>query len=107
VRAVCSRGRCCWSVVPSENFRERLHPPEAGETPPGFLRIIFATYADLDVAEESIRDMKLSVVIPLLNEEPHLERTLEAIRRELVMFEGDYEIVLIDDGSSDGTWKLL
>jgi glycosyltransferase involved in cell wall biosynthesis len=51
--------------------------------------------------------MKLSVVIPLLNEEPHLERTLDAIRRELAMFEGDYELVLIDDGSSDGTWKLL
>lgn len=51
--------------------------------------------------------MKLSVVIPLLNEELHLERTLETIRRELAMFEGDYELVLIDDGSSDGTWKLL
>ena len=51
--------------------------------------------------------MKLSVVIPLLNEEPHLERTLETIRRELAVFEGDYELVLIDDGSSDGTWKLL
>jgi glycosyltransferase involved in cell wall biosynthesis len=51
--------------------------------------------------------MKLSVVIPLLNEEPHLERTLETIRGELAMFEGDYELVLVDDGSSDGTWKLL
>jgi glycosyltransferase involved in cell wall biosynthesis len=51
--------------------------------------------------------MKLSVVIPLLNEEPHLEETIETIRRELAVFEGDYELVLIDDGSSDGTWKLL
>jgi glycosyltransferase involved in cell wall biosynthesis len=51
--------------------------------------------------------MKLSIVIPLLNEEPHLEQTLETIRRELALFEGDYELVLIDDGSSDGTWKLL
>lgn len=51
--------------------------------------------------------MKLSVVVPLLNEEPHLERTLETICRELSMFEGDYELVLIDDGSSDGTWSLL
>ncbi|MBW2493131.1 MAG: glycosyltransferase family 2 protein [Deltaproteobacteria bacterium] len=51
--------------------------------------------------------MKLSIVIPLLNEEPHLEQTLETIRRELAIFEGDYELVLIDDGSSDGTWELL
>jgi glycosyltransferase involved in cell wall biosynthesis len=57
--------------------------------------------------KENNRDMKLSVVIPLLNEEPHLEQTLEAIRRELAAFEGDYELILIDDGSSDGTWKLL
>jgi len=51
--------------------------------------------------------MKLSVVIPLLNEEPHLERTLEAIRHELAAFEGDYELVLIDDGSTDRTWEFL
>jgi len=51
--------------------------------------------------------MKLSIVIPLLNEEPHLEQTLATIRRELAVFEGDYELVLVDDGSSDGTWKLL
>lgn len=51
--------------------------------------------------------MKLSVVIPLLNEEEHIAQTLETIRRELVAFEGDYELVLIDDGSSDGTWERL
>jgi len=51
--------------------------------------------------------MKLSVVIPLLNEEAHLEKTLEAIRHELAMFDGDYELVVIDDGSSDRTWNLL
>ena len=85
---------------------EQPHPLEADETPPVFSRII-SLYADLDVSKGNTRDMKLSVVIPLLNEEPHLERTLETIRRELAMFEGDYELVLIDDGSSDGTWKLL
>lgn len=51
--------------------------------------------------------MKLSVVIPLLNEEEHIVQTLETIRRELAAFEGDYELVLIDDGSSDRTWELL
>jgi len=51
--------------------------------------------------------MKLSVVIPLLNEESHIEQTLETIRRELIGLEGDYELILIDDGSSDGTWAIL
>jgi len=51
--------------------------------------------------------MKLSIVIPLLNEESHLERTLEVIRRELAAFEGDFELILVDDGSIDGTWNLL
>ncbi len=51
--------------------------------------------------------MKLSVVIPLLNEETHITQTLETIRRELAAFEGDYELLLIDDGSSDSTWELL
>jgi len=51
--------------------------------------------------------MKLSVVIPVLNEEPHLEQTIATIRRELQAFEGDYELLLIDDGSSDGTWEIL
>jgi glycosyltransferase involved in cell wall biosynthesis len=77
-----------------------------GETPPAFSRII-SSLRRPDVVKENNRDMKLSVVIPLLNEEPHLEQTLEAIRRELAAFEGDYELILIDDGSSDGTWKLL
>jgi glycosyltransferase involved in cell wall biosynthesis len=51
--------------------------------------------------------MKLSIVIPLLNEEAHIAQTLATIRRELVAFEGDYELVLVDDGSSDGTWEFL
>ena len=51
--------------------------------------------------------MKFSVVIPVLNEEPHLEQTIATIRRELQAFEGDYELLLIVDGSNDGTWEIL
>ena len=61
----------------------------------------------MDLDQGRSRSMKISVVIPLLNEEAHIAQTIETIRGELAVFEGDYELVLIDDGSSDRTWKLL
>lgn len=51
--------------------------------------------------------MDLSIVIPQLNEEeslPELERWI----REVMEREGfSYEIIFIDDGSTDGSWKLI
>lgn len=43
--------------------------------------------------------MKISVVIPALNEESHLEKTLQSITKQ----EGDYEFFVVDGGSSDNT----
>ncbi|HVR30446.1 MAG TPA: glycosyltransferase family 2 protein, partial [Thermoanaerobaculia bacterium] len=51
--------------------------------------------------------MKLSVVIPLWHEEQHLASTIGVIRDALEPLRGDYELVLIDDGSTDGTWRVL
>jgi glycosyltransferase involved in cell wall biosynthesis len=51
--------------------------------------------------------MKLSVVIPLLHEEQHLTQTIDVIRDTLRPLAGDYELVLVDDGSTDGTWRKL
>ena len=49
----------------------------------------------------------LSVVIPVFNEEKNLE---ELIRRCLASCDGigkSFEIILIDDGSSDSSWQML
>ncbi|MCC7210982.1 MAG: TIGR04283 family arsenosugar biosynthesis glycosyltransferase [Candidatus Brocadia sp.] len=43
--------------------------------------------------------MKISVVIPALNEESHLEKTLQSVTKQ----EGDYEFFVVDGGSSDNT----
>ena len=50
---------------------------------------------------------KLSVVIPLYNEAAHLHSTLEVICRHISDLPCDWELVLIDDGSTDGTWEEI
>ena len=49
----------------------------------------------------------LSVVIPCYNEEQRLPRTIEQIERYLSTAGGSYELILVDDGSSDGTRKVM
>lgn len=45
----------------------------------------------------------ISVVIPAFNEERNIEILAEKVVEQLVAFEDDYEIMIVDDGSSDGT----
>jgi dolichol-phosphate mannosyltransferase len=47
--------------------------------------------------------MKLSVVIPAHNEAPLIETTLEAVLAQLASEGMDHEVLVIDDGSTDGT----
>lgn len=51
--------------------------------------------------------MLLSVVIPLLNEEENIPILYQELREVLVTLEEDYEIVFIDDGSTDRSLELL
>ena len=44
---------------------------------------------------------ELSVVIPVMNEEQNVQPLLEAVRNALQDL--DYEIILVDDGSTDAT----
>src|SRR2546429_7600280 len=49
----------------------------------------------------------LSVVIPCYNEEDRLPATVDAIKRYLGARGDSYELILADDGSVDGTQKLI
>lgn len=49
----------------------------------------------------------LSVVIPCYNEELRLPRTIEQIEQYLDAKHADYELILVDDGSVDGTQRLM
>jgi dolichyl-phosphate beta-glucosyltransferase len=50
---------------------------------------------------------KLSVVIPCYNEELRLPRTIEQIERFLGARGDHYELILVDDGSADGTRRVM
>jgi dolichol-phosphate mannosyltransferase len=49
----------------------------------------------------------LSVVIPARNEEECIVSTIEHLRSELGRQNVPYEIIVVDDASSDGTWKKV
>ena len=54
------------------------------------------------------RQPELSVVIPFLNEEQNIPLLVEQLRKEISgMGIDDYELIFVDDGSSDGTVSLL
>jgi dolichyl-phosphate beta-glucosyltransferase len=50
---------------------------------------------------------ELSIVIPCYNEEQRLPRTIEQVERYLAGKGVSYELILVDDGSSDGTRKIM
>jgi dolichol-phosphate mannosyltransferase len=50
---------------------------------------------------------KLSVIIPARNEEGCIASTVEHLHVELRLHDIDHEIIVVDDGSTDNTWKVL
>lgn len=51
--------------------------------------------------------MNLSLVIPLFNEEESLQELCQWIVQVVTPNNFSYEIILIDDGSTDGSWKKI
>jgi glycosyltransferase involved in cell wall biosynthesis len=49
----------------------------------------------------------LSIVVPLYNEEESVDKLVARIRQEASRLEYAYEIILVDDGSKDGTWRSI
>lgn len=51
--------------------------------------------------------IELSIIIPAYNEEKRLPRTFQRIEDYLSSRGGAYEVIVVDDGSSDGTAPLV
>ncbi|MCS6876472.1 MAG: glycosyltransferase family 2 protein, partial [Aquificaceae bacterium] len=49
----------------------------------------------------------LSVVIPAYNEEENIPLLYQKLKEVLQNLEGEYEIIFVDDGSTDRTWEKL
>ena len=50
---------------------------------------------------------RLSVVIPLYKEEDNVERLVDELHATLETYPGEFELVLVDDGSTDRTREML
>lgn len=55
------------------------------------------------ITDATLWAMRFSVVIPAYNEARTIERAIQATRDALAHLEGGAEIIVVDDGSSDGT----
>ena len=51
--------------------------------------------------------MDISVVIPLFNEDESLTELTSWIERVMDTHHFSYEIIMIDDGSNDGSWQKI
>jgi glycosyltransferase involved in cell wall biosynthesis len=51
--------------------------------------------------------MNLSVVIPLLNEQDSLKELFDRIQNTCFQNNLDFEVIFIDDGSTDDSWKVI
>lgn len=50
---------------------------------------------------------QISIVVPLLNEEESLPELCTWINRVMAAHQFSYEVLLIDDGSTDGSWQVI
>ena len=59
------------------------------------------------MTEELSKLKEITVVVPVLNEELLINELINRLDNSLSSITDNYEILVVDDGSSDGTWNSL
>lgn len=59
------------------------------------------------VAEKLNGDLSVSFVLPMFNEEENIARTINTLKSIAGSLAGEYEIVVVDDASTDGSAELV
>jgi len=49
--------------------------------------------------------MDISIIVPVYNEVENVERLCAKLHAALARLGRTYELILVDDGSRDGTWE--
>ncbi len=56
----------------------------------------------------TLRHKFISIVVPVYNEEHNIGYLVQSIQKAMLQLEGyNYEVIFVDDGSTDGTFSLL
>ncbi len=56
---------------------------------------------------DAVDPVEISIVIPLLNEEESLRPLMDKIQETMAAYGRSYEVIFIDDGSTDGSVRVL
>jgi cellulose synthase/poly-beta-1,6-N-acetylglucosamine synthase-like glycosyltransferase len=64
---------------------------------PGFYRVKYRV----------LGNPKVSIIIPMFNEAENAETTLKRVEEALISFQGEWEIIPVNDGSLDNTLEIL
>lgn len=60
-----------------------------------------------DTDNAILKPLRISVVIPLYNEEESIPHLRTALTEALAHYGDSYEVIIVDDGSKDGSYSLL
>ncbi len=52
-------------------------------------------------------EKEISIILPAHNEASRIERCIHEVKRAVYSFSGSYEIIVTEDGSTDGTEKIV
>ena len=62
---------------------------------------------ETDPKPDAIDPIEISIIIPLLDEEENLRPLMQKIQETMAAYSRPYEVIFIDDGSTDGSMGML